>query len=293
MRALPLLLLATSALAQTTTPVTFGIRETPDSTTDQLVIGASACGTERLVYWVWNQIGTIPCNNLRVWATDGSCGNEPGAKDVEYASVSPILLTSARRGQFTVVIDELPGFVAGTTTPCGGAATLTKEHRICAAVPTAVQCGFQTTTVTTASPLRIIYDAQPPNAPVVTGVSSLDKALRVGFSVSSDTIEVVPFSRPQGQADFRRHKTVSLGTSREIKIDELLNGTTYDIQLRAIDGAGNESADSELASGTPIRTIGFWGVYRDSGGTDTGGCSAAPHLFSLLAIAALARRRIR
>lgn len=294
MRSLLLSLVASSALAQTTTTVTFGIRETPQSTTDQIVIGASACSETRIVYWLWNQIGTIPCNNMRVWATDGSCGNEPGSKDVEYASVSPLLLQQARQGSFSITIAELPGFAAGTTTPCGAAETLTKDHKICAAVPTAVSCGIQSTTVTTASPLRIIYDAQPPNAPVISDVASQDKALKVSFSVSSDTSEVVPFTRALGETDFRRHKTVSLGSSRSISVDELLNGTTYDVKLRAIDSAGNESTDSELASGTPKRTIGFWGAYRDAGGTDTGGCSSAPFfLLPLLTIALLVRRRSR
>jgi hypothetical protein len=294
-RSLLLTLMASSALAQNpVTPVSFGIRETPEATDDQLVIGASACGTSRIVYWVWNQIGTQPCNNLRIWATDGSCGNEPGAKDLEFPSVSPILINTTRQGAITVVINELPGFAAGTTTPCGAAETLTKEHRICASVPTALQCGLQNNTFTTASPLRISYDAQPPNAPIIDSVSSQDKALKVAFTVSSDTAQVIPFSRAQGTADFRRHKTVSLGGGREVVVDELLNGTTYDLRLRAIDAAGNESADSELASGTPKRTVGFWGTYRDAGGTDTGGCTLAPvGLVPLAALLWTIRRRSR
>lgn len=293
-RSLLLMLMAGSAFAQTTvTPVSFGVRETPEATEDQLVIGASACGTSRLVYWVWNQIGTQPCNNMRIWATDGSCGNEPGAKDVEYPSVNPLLINTTRRGTIDVVINELPGFATGAT-PCGAAETLTKEHKICASVPTALQCGLQNNTFTTASPLRISYDAQPPNAPIIDSVSSQDKALKVAFTVSSDTAQVIPFSRAQGNTDFRRHKTLSLGGGREVVVDELLNGTTYDIRLRAIDAAGNESADSELASGTPKRTVGFWGTYRDAGGTDTGGCTMAPvGLVPLAALLWTIRRRSR
>jgi hypothetical protein len=296
MRSLVLLLVASTAVAQTTgvTPVTFGIRETPQSTTDQLIIGASACGTSRVVYWEWNQIGTQPCGNMRIWATTGSCSDKPGDKDVEYASINQLLIAT-RSGSFTVVIDELPGFLAGSTTPCGGASTLTLEHKICASVPASLQCfgSFQTPQTLQASPLRIIYDAQPPNAPIISAVSAQDKALKVDFSVSSDTTHVIPFVRPQGSADYARRPTISLGTGRQIIIDGLLNGTTYDVVLRAIDGAGNESADSEPSAGTPRRTVGFWGTYRDAGGTDTGGCSTGLGLAPLLALGWFFRRRSR
>ena len=58
--------------------VQFGVRETPTAQTDVITIGASACGTSRIVYWVWNQFGVQPCNNMRVWATSQeSCGTEP------------------------------------------------------------------------------------------------------------------------------------------------------------------------------------------------------------------------
>jgi hypothetical protein len=296
MRSLVLVLVATSAFAQTTgtTLVTFGIRETPQSTTDQLIIGASSCGTSRLVYWVWNQLGTQPCNNMRIWATEGSCGNEPAAADKEYDSVNPLLITSTRGGTITVNINELPGFKEGSATPCGGAETLTKEHKICAAVPASLQCfGLQTPQTLTASPLRIIYDAQPPSAPIVSNVVMQDKALKLEFSVSSDTTQIVPFVRMQGEADFVRRETVSLGSGRTVVVDGLLNATTYDVKLRAVDLAGNESADSDIVSGTPRRTVGFWGAYRDAGGTEAGGCSTAPALFPLFVLGWFFRRRNR
>jgi hypothetical protein len=295
MRLFLLFLMSSTALAQTTgvTPVAFGIRETPQATTDQLVIGASACGTSRLVYWEWNQIGTQPCGNMRIWATTGTCSEKPGEKDVEYGSINQLLI-STRSGSFTVVIDELPGFLAGSATPCGGSAQLTLEHKICASVPASLQCfGIQNPQTLTASPLRIIYDSQPPNVPIIDDVLSQDKAVKVMFSVSADTTQVIPFVRPQGTSDFTQRPTVSLGTGREIVIDGLLNGTTYDVVLRAIDGAGNESADSQLKAGTPRRTIGFWGTYREAGGTDTGGCSTTLGLAPFFALGWFLRRRSR
>lgn len=297
MRSLVLVLVASTAVAQTpnTTLVSFGIRETPTATSDQLVIGASSCGTSRVVYWVWNQLLSQPCNEMRLWATSGSCGDKPGDKDLEFPTVNQLLITTTRQGTLTVVIDDLPGFAPGSTTPCGGATTLTVEHRICAAVPASPQCfgGFQAPQTLTASPLRITYDAQPPNAPIVTEVLPQDKALKVAFSVSSDTTQIIAFVRPQGSTDYTRRPNISLGAGREIVIDGLLNATTYDVVLRAVDGADNESADSEPGSGTPRRTVGFWGTYRDAGGTDTGGCSTGLGLAPLFALGWFFRRRTR
>ena len=297
MRSLVLLLVASTAVAQTTgtTLVSFGIRETPTATSDQLVIGASSCGTSRVVYWVWNQIGTQACNNMRIWATENSCGNEPASGDKEYDSISVALFRQiGSSGSFTIHVDDLPGFAkSGTTTPCGGAMTLTKEHKICASAPTALQCGLQNNTFTAASALRIIYDAQPPNVPIISDVLSQDKALKVDFSTSSDTTHIIPFVRPQGTTDYARRPTISLGTGRQIVVDGLLNGTTYDVVLRAVDGANNESADSEPGSGTPRRTVGFWGTYREAGGTDTGGCSTGLGLAPLFALGWFFRRRSR
>ena len=131
------------------------------------------------------------------------------------------------------------------------------------------------------------------NAPIISEVLAQDKALKVAFSVSSDTTEVIPFIRPQGSTDYTQRPTISLGTGREVIVDGLLNATTYDVLLRAVDGAGNQSADSEPASGTPRRTIGFWGTYREAGGTDTGGCSSALGLAPLFALGWFFRRRSR
>lgn len=296
MRSLVFVLLASTALAQTpgANLVTFAVRENPQATTDQMIIGASSCGTSRLVYWVWNQLGTQPCNNMRLWATEGSCGNEPAAADVEFDAVNPIIITSVRTGTLTIAIDELPGFKAGSATPCGGAATLTKEHKICAAVPASFQCfGLQMPQTVLATPLRIIYDAQPPNAPILSTVLAQDKALKVSFTVSSDTASVVPLVRVAGSADFVRRSAISLGAGRELVVDGLLNGVEYEVRMTALDAAGNESAESESITGTPRRTVGFWGAYREAGGTDTGGCSLAPGLAPLAALAWIFRRRPR
>jgi hypothetical protein len=299
MRLVLALVLTASSLALGQIPnttqnlVAFGVRETPTATTDLITIGPSSCGTSRIVFWLWNQIGTQPCNNMRLWATSGdSCGTEPKSGDKEFDSVNALLISSLRQGQLTINIDELPAFTTGAT-PCGGALTKNIEHRICASVPASLQCfGLQNPQTQSASPLRIVYDVEAPPAPIISEVRSLDRALKLNVSASSDTAEILPFVREQGAMEFQARPRVTLGGSKEVTVDGLLNGTTYDVKLQAVDGAGNISVDSELAAGTPRRVIGFWGAYRDAGGREMGGCHSTGALLApLLALFALSRRR--
>ncbi|MDX2014882.1 MAG: hypothetical protein SFW67_32095 [Myxococcaceae bacterium] len=293
-----LLVVAPSAFSQTINPtqalVAFGVRETPTATTDIITIGPSRCGSSQIVFWLWNQVGTQPCNNMRLWATSGdSCGTEPKSGDKEYDSVNALLISSLRQGQITFNIDELPAFATGAT-PCGGSFTKNVEHRICAAVPASLQCfGLQNPQTQSASPLRIIYDVEPPPAPILSEVRGVDKGLRIPISVSSDTVEVIPFVRAQGETDFTARSRVTLGGSKELLIEGLGNDTTYDVKAQSVDGAGNVSVDSGLVSGTPRKVLGFWAAYRDAGGQDMGGCQSTPSLMvpAVLALLAFSRRR--
>jgi hypothetical protein len=126
---------------------------------------------------------------------------------------------------------------------------------------------------------------------VITAVRSQDSGLKVAYSVASDVTQVVPFVRAQGETDFARRGAVGVNGDKDVTLSNLANGTTYEVFLRAVDGAGNESVDGELAAGLPVKTIGFWGLYRERGGTDTGGCQLASGLLPLAALVFLSRRR--
>lgn len=65
------------------------------------------------------------------------------------------------------------------------------------------------------------------------------------------------------------------GFNRSLTIEGLRNGVTYEVAVRAIDENGNESAPSALLQGTPLRTVGFWDLYKEAGGEEEGGCNAA------------------
>ena len=113
--------------------------------------------------------------------------------------MDPITLNAgARTGSFAVKISELDAFKTttpadgGMNAPCGSTeATIT--HRVCGSVKT--QSGFPPTcgqtTFTTATSLRLVYDTKPPSAPTIETNTPQDEAVKVTFSVDSDTTVVL------------------------------------------------------------------------------------------------------
>ncbi|MBS2031616.1 MAG: hypothetical protein JST54_27215 [Deltaproteobacteria bacterium] len=76
----------------------------------------------------------------------------------------------------------------------------------------------------------------------------------------------------------------------------LVNGTTYSVQVRAIDQAGNVGACSNAMNGTPQVIDDFWRLYKAAGGSGDGGCTAAggaAGLLGLLGVALTLGGRIR
>ncbi|MEW5743747.1 MAG: MXAN_2561 family MXYO-CTERM-anchored protein [Myxococcota bacterium] len=284
-------LLALPALAQTTTTSALELGA-GNSFSNSFTVGAGDCSLKLRVRWRYNySVGPL-CTPLKLWSTDGECGETPGTNDVRYDDVPNITVSTVREGTFDVAIDELPGFKEGTATPCGSA-NLTKTHKVCGSMEYNVtSCGFSTASKLQASALKIVYDTQPPTAPTITDATALDNSARVNFSVSSDAAVVIAEVRAQGTADFSAGGEV-LASAGSIKVSGLVNGTTYDIRLRAKDEAGNVGEPSDPVAVTPIKTIGFWGAYRYKGGTDQGGCSSAPGLLFPLALLWTLRRRRR
>ncbi len=75
-----------------------------------------------------------------------------------------------------------------------------------------------------------------------------------------------------------RTTVASTTTNRSnVSIDNLEPGTTVWLAVASVDRVGNESVLSAAQPYTVIDTIGFWDVYKEGGGAETGGyCSAAP-----------------
>lgn len=253
-----------------------------DATT--YTFNAGSCTSKVQVTWSLGSSIYTPCSDLTFWSTAGACGETPGASDVRYQTVTQADAIALRTDTFDVPLGELPGFKGATDagTTCGTEA-IEVPHQICGAVKfptgTAGAC-----TVSQASSLTLTYDTKPPVSPVIESVGAQDGALKVKVSATSETQTVHVDVREQGSADFREKAKITIASSTTATVSGLVNGTTYDVQARAEDAAGNISAPSELAAGTPRRTLGFWARYQDAGGGQRGGgCAATDGLPLLIA----------
>lgn len=269
---------------------------------DSYTFGAAACNDTVTVRWT-NTLTIIltQCSQspLKLWATAGECQETPGTADTRYEDVPSLTLNGVRQGSFSVKISELPDFKAttsadgGTLLPCSSSTPFTKTHRICGnveyALSTGISCG--TTTKLAATPLRLVFDTLPPGKPTITDYAAQDEAVRAGFTVDSDTTTVIMEVQGPTDVDFREIASTA-STNGTIRGTGLQNNVPYVVRLRAKDGAGNPSEPSDSITATPIRTLGFWGYYKEAGGTDAGGCSVGTGLVPLL-LAAFAFRRAR
>jgi hypothetical protein len=269
MRAASLLLLLSSlAVAQTT-----GVTLTVDGS-DSVAISPSGCGESLTVSWT-AQAGAIPCSELTFWSTTGECGEAAAAGDKSYDAIPKDVWPTKGTSTFTIKVSELPMFTASDAGFTCGTLGDERKVKLCAFfVYSSFACGSNETKVKGTAPPTITYDAKAPDAPVIE-VLSRDSALTVKLSASDDSETVNIEARVAGEGEFQVMETVASATS-DAKITGLSNNVLYEVRAVAFDAAENESAPSEIVTGTPIRTEGFFSDYRNSGGRDQGGCTSAP-----------------
>lgn len=288
-------LVSGAVLAQVTL-AQISIRRVDDATSETYTFAAGQCADTLNIRWSNNGVVTQLCSSFRVWATEGECDDAPGTGDVRYEDVSQLTFQSIRAGQFTVKISELPGFAnaaanadGGTVLTCGSD-RYSKSHRICGNIDTSFN-GCVSVSKLAASGLRLVYDTLPPGPPTLGEVTAQDEAVRVAFTADSDTSVVLVEAKAADAADY-----VQVGEAPVVNAfvrgTGLKNGVRYDVRLRGRDAAGNVSDPSASGEVTPIRTVGFWGYYKEAGGTDGQGCSVGIGL-APLALALWALRRAR
>jgi hypothetical protein len=303
---IPVLMTGLTAFAQTTT-ILPGISLTRvENNVDTYTFGAAQCNDTIGVRWTNTLlINTSQCAPapLKLWLTSGECGDDlvQGSTDVALPEIDAFTLNSAqlgRQGTFTVKIAELPDFKNTTTADGGmlqacGTSELEKTHRVCGAVSYRVQstfgCSGDPIVQRASPPFKLVYDSKPPGPPTITEYAAQDEAVRVGFTVDTDTSVVLLEVKGPADVDFKQIQE-SLASNSSIKGDGLENNVSYEVQLRARDAAGNTSVPSAPITVTPIKTLGFFGYYKDLGGTDQG-CSVGVGLMPLL-LTALALRRL-
>ncbi|MCI0573933.1 MAG: fibronectin type III domain-containing protein, partial [Myxococcaceae bacterium] len=259
-----------------------------------LTVGPARCGEAVTVNYQVTPQGL--CDDLELWVTTASnCSGGRQSSDLLIDSLTREQFLSAPTGSRQFNLSALPSFGADAGSSCGTAG-VTQTFRVCgtSTAPGITQiCQSNENDVATrATPLELVYDAEPPDAPTITSVEPLDQELRVTVDAESN-VGVRVEQRIAGTTDWTVVRT--LGTDvRTLQITNLQNGTSYEVQAIAIDAAGNESAASGIASGTPIQTLGFWGAYKEAGGQQVGGCTATGAMLTplgILAVLFLRRRR--
>lgn len=289
-RSLPLLLLLPlAAFGQTSATEPFVLQVNGVS---EVIIYPETCSQTLLGKWF--STATQPaCDPMKLWATTGECGDTPGASDVRFNDV-PVTSLVNGSGEFSIRVSTLPGF-KDAATPCGGS-PFELTHKICGALSlsTGFDCTFTTTrSVLRATPANLIYDTEPPPTPTLDGVSELDRALQIWFTATDGVVAVEVWIRAEGETDWT-YVGDSSAASGSARIQDLTNGVLYEVAVYALDAAGNASEASNVLSGRPRLTQGFWAAYQAAGGGDQGcGSSAtgfaAPIIW--LALLALSRRK--
>lgn len=233
------------------------------------------CASRRVVV-TWTSTGTA-CQELALWLTEGSeCKDTADAQTTRRSltSVPQTTLNTARTGTFEFNVSELPFSAAagdGGTRSCG-VGDVEQEFRVCGSTKAQeLFSGSCSTSVTKASPGKLTYDSKPPAPPTIDAVSQLDEALRVEVSGASDVNQVRLVVLRDGAEVTRKTQGLDVGP---IQVEDLENEVTYQLEAYGIDAAGNESPTASTAEGTPIKTLGFYEKYRQSGGKETGGCGA-------------------
>lgn len=285
MRSLIPILLLLPALAQAQTQ---SLTLSFANNTTTRVVGPGQCDTS--ITFSFSASATA-CEDLQVWLTTGSCGNDPVKADgdvvVHTVSVADFNATRTGTGEFAVT--RLPIF---SEEACG---VLQDEVDVglCGRVKTPNGFSGACDANVKSTGLTVTYDALPPSRPVISDIAELDEGLRVTVASLEAGARLRAEVAPAGSTDFVSGATTITNT-RSVVVNGLENGTTYSVRVVALDAAGNESEASEPVDGTPVPSQGFWGNYKDAGGQDTGGCSAVGGLsasWALLALGLLRRRR--
>jgi hypothetical protein len=225
--------------------------------------------------------------------------------DIFLKTISYQTLSAIPQGNFDVKVPELPGFISQTLED-GGVTTVTtacgdlneeKTHLVCgsANAGTLGSCvNYGNTTKLKASPLKLKYDTLPPSAPSISEVIGTNGTATLSFTINADAtyaVASVTEVSTDGGADVTTERAQANAETGKVKVTGLTNGRPYILRLRFVDAAGNVGPLSEPVSVTPVRTVGFWGVYKDAGGTDVGGCSMSWGLMPILAALLFMMRR--
>lgn len=240
-------------------------------TVEDEVISIAECSDRgnQAVELAWD-LSSSSGSSIEILGSDASGCSESDATTAVLADGVDASQTSyPSSGDATITLADLLAAAGGTPSSCEGS-----DFRVYVCVRLLDDSG---NTVTTASAV-VKLQLERPAAPTGLSVSVGERALYVGFEPGTVTTAAPANSETfrafasSGGATFESAETSS---TKDLRIGGLENGTTYDVWAVAYSEAGNPSDASELTSGTPQPVLGFYEAYRESGGTEAGGCSGA------------------
>ncbi len=136
--------------------------------------------------------------------------------------------------------------------------------------------------------------ARPP-APVLDSVAAANSALIAYFHEGTATGSDNAASSTYEARAYLGTTLVSKasGAVSGIRVEGLVNGTTYTVKVVAFSPEDNVSEESNGVPGKPLDFKSFWEAYQNAGGREQGGCGGGAGALSLLALLPLALRRRR
>lgn len=138
-----------------------------------------------------------------------------------------------------------------------------------------------------------------PPAPIILGVAPANQALDVTLAQGTPTATEkassnITFQAVASAAGYPTVTAPATPTSLTgFRVAPLVNNVPYTVVAYAFSSAGNKSAVSASATGTPLPFLSFWENYQNAGGGEQGGCGGGAGALSLLALLPLALRRRR
>lgn len=140
---------------------------------------------------------------------------------------------------------------------------------------------------------KLTLQLEVPPPPVIGTVEPGEQALWVSWTAGTAVADAAAASETYAVFASANGATVrSAETSATtLRLGGLQNLQTYDVWVVAYSAAGNASAASALAAGTPQAVDDFWESYRAADGADQGGCASGGGGALALAAAGLALLR--
>jgi hypothetical protein len=228
--------------------------------------------------------------NITLRATKNSDCTANSAGDTTYA-----LPTTATQGSSNAI--NLTDFLFDATAASTCSATSTPANPGSSYFCVVTYLATSPSTISDYAYVNVKYAMQPPSAPVSVAAEGGDSLLRVSWqagNANDDLASTAIYVVPSGDAittSTAAVSQVSAVTSQVVLNDSdgasLLNGSPYDVRLRALDSYNNWSDFSGLVTATPQPVDDFYRRYRGAGGQATGCSSIAGGWWAALGLGAL------